>query len=166
MEELRDRLRDRGTSRRSMVVPSAEPAVLEAVEILDEFGAMCEMLYLVMVADRKMLNVEREVCRGALDVVSGGRVRTRHMDAMLDASARNVAKYGEAECFARAVKALRGDPTLAEATVVLAAAVALADGTIVAEEQKLLAELALGLDMAEERAQQLLHDLASGLGED
>src|SRR5207249_4814298 len=90
---LRDELRRRG-QRRPMVFPSAAPAVVEAVSVAEEYGAVCEAMFLVMAVEKRMLNVQRELLRGALDVLSNGRVRTSHMEAMLDAASRRLVEDG------------------------------------------------------------------------
>ena len=77
---LREELQQRG-QRPSMVSPGASLDLVEAMHVVEEYGAMCEAMYLIMAADRRVLNVEREVMRGALDVLSDGRVRTAHMEA-------------------------------------------------------------------------------------
>src|SRR5204863_9478282 len=55
---LRDALQRRG-QRRSMVFASATPSVIEAISIADEYGALCEAMFLVMAVERRMLNVQR-----------------------------------------------------------------------------------------------------------
>jgi len=162
LERLRDQLHKRG-QRPSMILATTDPNVAEAVQILEEYGPMCEAMYLVMAADGRMFNVEREVMRGALDVLSNGRVRTRHMEAMIDASARAAAQEGQDTRLRKVVDALRDDPLRAETTLVLAAAVAAADGKIAPEEQVMFDTLARGLEIDEERATKLLEDLTEQL---
>lgn len=159
LEALRDQLKARGR-RPSMVFPSASPRVLEAVELLEEYGPMCEALYLMMAADHHVRNVEREVARGALDVLSDGRLRTAHMEAMLDASSRRVAERGVDRCLDDVIESLRHDRVRAETTVLLAAAVAQADNEVTPEEHELLERLARGLDIGEARAKELLEELS------
>ena len=163
LEELRDKLQKRGQQRPSMILPSANPNIVEAIQIVEEYGALCEAMYLVMAADRRVFNVEREVLRGALDVLSNGRVRTAHMEAMLDASARRAATEGAEKRLSKVIEALRDDPIRAESTVVLAAAVAAADGHIVPEEHAIFNALARGLDIDEKRANDLLSTLTTQL---
>jgi tellurite resistance protein len=162
LEELRDRLQQSG-KRPSMILPVSAPNVIEALHVVEEYGLMCEALYLVMAADRRVLNVEREVMRGALDVLSDGRVRTAHMESMIDAAARRIADQGEAERLNRVIDSLQDDRVRAEATVVLAAAIAAADGVITPEEQAMLDRLADGLGVSQIKADQLLDSIASGL---
>jgi tellurite resistance protein len=162
LELLRDRLQTSGR-RPSMMLPSSSPIVIEAMHVVEEYALMCEALYLVMAADRRVLNVEREVMRGALDVLSNGRVRTAHMEAMIDAAARRVGEQGETERLRKVIDGLADDPVRAEATVVLAAAVAAADGLITAEEQEMLNKLAEGLGLEQSHAAGLMDEISAGL---
>lgn len=158
LEGLRDRLQRRG-QRPSMILGVTKPDVIEAAAIVEEYGPMCEALYLVMAADRRVLNVEREVTRGALDVLSGGRVRTVHMEAMLDAAARASGEDGEAKRLDEVIAQLADDPVRAEITVLLCAAVAAADGRVTPEEHRILSLLAEKLGVKEARAEELLDEL-------
>jgi tellurite resistance protein len=158
LNELRDRLRERG-QRPSMVMPVAARDLAEALEVVEEYGVMCEAMYLMMAADRRVLNVEREVMRGALAIISNERVRTSHMEAMIDASARRVAEHGEDWCVRRVIECLREDRVLAETTVVLAAVVAAADELVTPEEHALLKKLVVGLEIDEFQGERLLDEM-------
>jgi tellurite resistance protein len=157
---LRDELARRG-QRRSMVFPSATPNVIEAIGITEEYGALCEVMFLVMMVEGRMLNVQRSLLRGALDVISGGRVRTSHMEAMLDSASKRLAEDGLERRCERVVDALRDDPVRAETTLVLATAVAAADGVVTAGEQKLLDRFVKELDVDPERLGDVLDELTS-----
>jgi len=133
--------------------------VAEAMAVVQEYGDMCEAMYLMMAADHRVRNVEREVMRGALAILSEERVRSAHMEAMVDASARRVARHGEEACLNRVIESLRCDPVRAEVTVVLAAAVAVADEMVTPEEHALLHRLVVGLELGEERARAILDEL-------
>lgn len=145
-----------------MVYPTAAPNVIEAIHVVEEYGALCEAMFLMMAADRRVLNVEREVLRGALDVLSDGRVRTAHMEAMLDAAAKRLAEEGFEKRLSKVIEALRDDPVRAELTLVLAAAIAAADGKIVPEEHELFDDLARGLELDASRASSILTELTRG----
>ncbi len=164
LQELRDRLQSRGARPSVLLATAADRTLAEAVAVVEEYGPMCDILYLMMAADRRVLNVEREVMKGALGILSNGAARSAHIEAMLDASARRVAELGETACRERAVRALGSDPVRAEATVVLAAAVALADGRITPEEQRLLERLANAFQMDERHATALLDELHQQAG--
>jgi tellurite resistance protein len=157
---LRDELRRRG-QRPSMVFRSAAPNVVEAVTILEEYGALCEVMFLVMAVEKRMLNVQRELLRGALDVLSNGHVRSSHMEAMLDAASKRLAEDGlESRC-QRVTEALRDDPVRAEIALVLAGAIAAADGKITEPEQQLLDRLVRDLDVGQDRLSDILRELTA-----
>jgi tellurite resistance protein len=162
LTELRDQLAQRG-QRKSMVFPSTAPNVLEAVAIVEEYGAVCEAMFLVMAVERRMLNVQRQLLRGALDVISGGRVRTAHMEAMLDAASKRLVVDGLEKRILRVVESLADDPARAETTVVLATAVAAADGKVTEQEQALLDRLTRDLDVDSSRLADVLRELTAAL---
>jgi uncharacterized tellurite resistance protein B-like protein len=158
LEALRGRLIALG-ERPSMRFPRASLDIVEAMTALERYGPMSEAMYLMMAADGKVLNVEREVLRGALDIISDGQLRTAHMEAMLDAAARSAAAEGTKARVRAVIEALGGEPVKAELAVVLCAAVAVADGTVTKEERELFEELVEGLGIDESRANALLAEL-------
>ena len=161
LDPLREALRERG-ARPSIVVPATPNAqeLVEALRLVEEWGAFVEAMYLMMAADRRVKNVEREVLRGALLLLSEERVRTRHMEAMLDAAMRKMMVEGPEKRLAAVIEALQGNPAKAESAVVVAAAIAAADLRVVPEEHTFLAELARGLGIDEARAEKLLGEMA------
>lgn len=161
LNPLREALRQRG-ARNSIVLPNVANAaeLVDALRLVEEWGAFVEAMYLMMVADKRLKNVEREVLRGALLLLSNERVRTRHMEAMLDAAMRKVMVEGPEKRLAAVIEALQGDPAKAESAVVVAAAIAAADLKTVPEEQALFAELVRGLGIDEARAEKLLVEMA------
>lgn len=150
--------------RASVVLGSSKTSIeaVEAMTILTEYGALCEAMFLVMLADKKVKNIERDVLRGAMRVLSNDRVRSTHLESMLDAAARGVAEDGLEKRIAMVIERLRGDEGRAETVYILAAAVAAADSEIVPEESAVLQALADGLGITEERANRLLTELESG----
>ena len=161
---IRTQLQERGIKRRLNTMPSfkyidASHAVLaETMAVVEEYGPLCEVMYLMMAADHRVVQAEREVLRGALDLISEGKVRTAHMEAMLDAASRQLAAEGVDVRLAKVVRKLKRDPARAELSVALAAAVALADEKIVPEEQDLFMRLIRALGISEERANEILQD--------
>ena len=157
LDPLREALRERG-ARPSVVIPAVANGqdLVEALQLVEEWGAFVEAMYLMMAADRRVKNVEREVLRGALLLLSDDRVRTRHMEAMLDAAMRRVMAEGPEKRLAAVIEALKGNAARAESAVVVAAAIAAADLVIVPEEHALLAALARGLGIDEARADALM----------
>ncbi len=164
LEELRDALRTRG-QRASVVLsdPLSPLDLIEAMRIVEDWGAFCEAMYLMMAADRRVMNVEREVLRGALAILSEERIHTCHMEAMLDAAARRSAQEGEETRLNKVIQSLKGDPTRAEMAVIVAAAVAAADNKFPLEEQNMLTRLFEGLNVDDTRASQILAEVATAL---
>jgi tellurite resistance protein len=120
-------------------------------------------MYLMMSADGKVGNEEREVLKGALRNLSGDTIRTAHMDVMLDEAGKHVAEQGRAARMQEVVQQLHEDTTRAEVAFVLAAAIAFADNAIADEENETLNELAEGLGIEESRANQLLDEVEADL---
>lgn len=143
-----------------MRFPSASLDIVEVMTTLEQYGPMCEAMYLMMAADGKVLNVERAVLRGALEIIGKGQVRTAHMEAMLDAAAKASANQGTERRLEAVIESLGGDPIKSELAVVLCAAVAVADDKVTEEEHQLFERLASGLGITEQAANRLLSDLA------
>lgn len=159
LENLRDQLRQRGQRPSIAGGPKTSADLIEAMQIVEEYGPICEAMYLMMAADHRVVNSEREVLKGALDVLSSGRIRTMHMEAMLDSAARKCAAEGRDVRLKKVIEQLRDDVSRAEVTVVLAAAIAAADARIVPEESAVLDAMFKGLGIDPKRANELLENL-------
>jgi len=139
------------------------PDAVELMNILAEYGPLCEAMYLMMSADGRIGNEEREVLKGALRNLAGESIRSTHMEAMLDAAGKHVADEGRAARMQEVVRQLHEDRARAEVAFVLAAAIAFADNAIADEENETLNEFAEGLGIDEARANQLLDEVESDL---
>jgi tellurite resistance protein len=161
---LRDQLQQRG-QRRSIAAPdpSLSTDAVELMNVLAEYGPLCEAMYLMMSADGTIGNQEREVLKGALRNLSGDTIRTAHIDAMLDTAGKNVVEHGRTARMQEVVTQLHEDRARAEVAFVLAAAIAFADNAIADEENETLNEFAEGLGIDEGRANQLLDDVEADL---
>lgn len=164
LARLRDQLQARG-QRPSVVAPegNVSPEAMELMGVVAEYGPLCEAMYLMMSADGKISNDEREVLKGALRNLSGDSIRTAHMDAMLDEAEKNAAEHGREQRLGEVVAQLHEDGARAEVAFVLAAAIAFADNAIADEENETLNTLAEGLGIDEGRANQLLDDVEADL---
>ena len=164
LEPLREALRVRG-QRPSIVMagPHTSQDLIEAMHIVEEWGPFVEAMYIMMAVDRRVMNVEREVLRGALAVLSSETVRTRHMDAMLDAAARNIGAHGMEKRLAHVIEALRENPAKAESAVVVAAAIAAADDRVVPEEHALLERFMRELAIDPDRTTAILAELEASV---
>jgi tellurite resistance protein len=160
---LRDQLRDRG-QRPSIVMPAGVTKdVAETMQLLAEYGPLCEAMYLMMSADGHVTNDEREVLKGALRNLSDDRLRSSHIESMLDEASKRVGEHGQKARLFEVADALREDPARAEVAFVLAAAIAFADNVIADEENELLSALAERLGIDEHRANHLLDEVEKDL---
>jgi len=157
LARLRDQLQARG-QRPSVVAPdpSLPPESVELMNVLAEYGPLCEAMYLMMSADGKISTDEREVLKGALRNLSGDAIRGVHIDAMLDQATKQAAEQGREARMKEVIDGLHEDKARAEVAFVLAAAIAFADNAIADEENETLNTLADGLGIDEARANELL----------
>ena len=153
---LRNRLRDRGV-RPSISVPTAVDDALDQM-IVDHYGPLCEAMYVMMAADQQISGAERDVIRGALRELDD-RIRSRHVETLLASSAESLARDGRPARLAAIAEAIGDDVALAEAAVLLAAAVAYADGEIADAEDAVMLELLEGLQISHDRMRELLASL-------
>ncbi|MGD0526336.1 MAG: TerB family tellurite resistance protein [Polyangiaceae bacterium] len=163
---LRDQLRARG-QRPSIALTGANvsPEAAELMGVAAEYGPICEAMYLMMSADGKITNDERDVLKGALRNLSGDTVRSVHIEAMLDQAAKHVAEQGRDARLRDVIGHLHEDTARAEVAFVLAAAIAFADNAIADEENETLNALAEGLGIDESRADELLDSVEADLTE-
>lgn len=163
---LRDQLRTRG-QRPSVSLGDTKltPEAAEQAAVSAEYGPICEAMYLMMSADGKITDDEREVLKGALRNLSGDTVRGVHIEAMLEQALGNVAASGRDERLREVIAMLHEDPARAEVAFVLAAAVAFADNAIADEENETLNAFAEGLGIDESRANELLDSVEADLAE-
>lgn len=150
---LSARLRDRGAPA-SLRKPDGLDALDDAV-LIEEYAPLCEVMYLLMIADGEVAESERDVLRGALRRLDD-RIHARHFASMLKRAEQRHAEDG-ADARLRAVAAeLAPDPVRAEVAYVLAAAVAWADDDVTISENSALEDLADALGVGEARTEELL----------
>jgi tellurite resistance protein len=124
------------------------------------FEALFEAMYLMVVADGTVADVEREVLRGAVRGLTDNAVRTKHIEALMaECDAR--AKEGVAARLAVIAPVLKEDPALIDAAFSLAAAIAFADSEIQDQENDLINDLSEALGIDPQRAEDLLMQLES-----
>lgn len=166
LARLRDQLRSRG-QRPSVVAPAphASPEEVELLNVMTEYGPLCEAMYLMMSADGEISGQEREVLKGALRNLSSDGIRSVHIDAMLDLAKNNVTSQGRSERLKDVAAELREDTGRAEVAFMLAAAMAFADNAISDEENETLNDFAELLGIDETRANALLDQAEADLNE-
>jgi tellurite resistance protein len=132
------------------------PEELERAVSIAEYGPLCEAMYLMMSADKSVSAAEKDVLRGALRELSDGSVRSSHIDAMLDDAEKSIARDGRERRLEVVAALLRDDANRAEVALVLAAAIAFADGAVADEENEILSDLAERMGIDEAKAASLL----------
>ena len=162
---LRDQLRTRGQRPSVAIDPKQSPEAAELAVESAEYGPICEAMYLMMSADGKITDDERQVLRGAIRNLSGDGVRSAHIDALLEEAKKHVAEQGRDARLREVIAQLHDDPARGEVAFVLAAAVAFADNAIADEENETLSAFAEGLGIDEERADELLDSVEADLAE-
>jgi tellurite resistance protein len=162
---LRDQLRARGQRPSIALTGAVSPEAAELMGVATEYGPIIEAMYLMMSADGKITNDERDVLKGALRNLSGDTIRSVHIEAMLDQAAKHVAEQGRDARLRDVIEHLHEDGARAEVAFVLAAAIAFADNAIADEENETLNALAEGLGIDESRADELLDSVEADLTE-
>lgn len=165
LARLRDQLQARGQRPSVVPPPGVSPENAELLAIVTEYGPLCEAMYLMMSADGKVSDEEREVLRGALRNLSGDAIRSAHIESMLDTAGKTVAEEGRETRMHAIIDGLKEDKARAEVAFVLAAAIAFADNAIADEENETLNALAEGLGIDEARANELLDDVEKDLAQ-
>jgi hypothetical protein len=122
------------------------------------FGALFEVMFLMIAADGLVADEEFEVLRGAARGLTDNEIRTPYIEKLL-AECKERYKQGRAARLAAIAPILKEDPVLIDAGFSLAAAIAFADSEIRDEENALINEIATALDLDDQRSEELLKQL-------
>ncbi len=165
IRRLRDALLQSGR-RPSVVMSSAyetltregllSPEETTALQRVDPLG---EIMFLMMSADGKVEEAERDAVRGAIRGLTDNLLRTGTINVMLENYARALAEQGKDARMHEIAEAISEDKSEAEGAFALAAAVALADDDVAEEENAFINQLAEWLSIPEERAGEILDQL-------
>ncbi len=158
--QLRDELRNRGKHR--TVVPASVPTEAPSVDVIaivQRVAPICEVLYLLMVADDRTDARELDVMRGAIRVLTENALRSSVITGMLERFEVNANQYGREARLAQVTGQLSADRQDAEAAYTLAAVMAIADESSDEEERAWLEELRQMLGIKPARAAELLGGL-------
>jgi tellurite resistance protein len=120
------------------------------------FEALFEVMCLMVTADGRVTDTERDVLRGAVRGLTQHAVRTHHIEKLFEQCAE-LAKQGVDARLSAVAPTLKEDPALADAAFSLAAALAFADDEIEDEENELINSLADKLELGDERTTELLN---------
>ncbi len=157
LQRIRDQLLDLGAppSTHFMRAADADDPFSGDDDARARFEALFEAMYLMVVADGTVADVEREVLRGAVRGLTDNAVRTKHIEKLMGECDARV-KEGVKARLAAIAPVLKEDEALIDAAFSLAAAIAFADDEIQDQENDLINDLADVLGLGAERAEDLL----------
>lgn len=165
LARLRDELLQRG-ARNSLapqpvgnVVPGAAAFSADVAAVMQRVAPMCELLYLLMVADQDSNQRERDLLRGAIRALTDGALRTGAIDALLARFQATLELQGRDVRLALVTGQLAADREDAEAAFTLAAVMVIADDRASEIEESLLADTRELLGISAKRAATLLGEV-------
>lgn len=165
IERLRDALLQSGR-RPSMVISSAYETLTregllspEEAHALSRVDALAETMFLMMSADGRVDPVERDAVRGAIRGLTGNLLRSGTINVMLENYAKRLAEQGRDARLQEIAAEIAESTSDAEGAFALAAAVALADDEVSAEENAFINQLAEWFGIDDERAAEILDQL-------
>jgi len=162
---LRDALLQSGR-RPSLVLSTAYETLVRAGMLSPEESAalnrvdpLAETMFLMMAADGKIEQSERDAVRGAIRGLSDNLLRSGTVNVMLENYQKRLDEQGRDERLRQIADDLAEEPGEAEGAFTLAAAVALADDQVTDEENAFINQLAEWFGITEERANAVLDEL-------
>ncbi|MBK8999335.1 MAG: TerB family tellurite resistance protein [Myxococcales bacterium] len=162
---LRDALLASGRRPTMVLSPAYETLTREGLLSQEETMALsridplAETMFLMMSADGKIEEAERDVVRGAIRGLSDNLLRSGTINVMIENYQKRLAEQGRDARLQEIAEEIAEEPSEAEGAFALAAAVALADEEIADEENALINQLAEWFGISEERAGQILDQL-------
>lgn len=162
---LRDALLASGRRPTMVLSPAYETLTREGLLSQEETMALsridplAETMFLMMSADGKIEESERDVVRGAIRGLSDNLLRSGTINVMIENYQKRLAEQGRDARLQEIAEEIAEEPSEAEGAFALAAAVALADEEIADEENALINQLAEWFGISEERAGQILDQL-------
>jgi uncharacterized tellurite resistance protein B-like protein len=165
IRRLRDALLKSGRRENAVLSPAYETLARAGLLTDDErtdlarVAPMAEAMFLVMAADGKVTEGEREAVRGALRGLTDNRLHDGTLQVLLKDFEGALASEGRTARLERLGGALAKRPSDAEGAFALAAAIALADDEVADEERLIMTELARWFGITAERATAILGQL-------
>ncbi|MCC6897461.1 MAG: TerB family tellurite resistance protein [Polyangiaceae bacterium] len=162
---LRDALLASGRRPTTVLSPAYETLTREGLLSNEETVALsrveplAETMFLMMSADGKIEEAERDVVRGAIRGLSDNLLRSGTINVMLETYQKRLDEQGRDARLHEIAEEISSEPSEAEGAFALAAAVALADEDVADEENALINQLADWFGISEERAGEILDQL-------
>lgn len=149
-----------------MVASSAyETLTREGLLSTEELGAiqrvepLAETMFLMMSADGKISDDERDAVRGAIRGLTDNLLRSGTINVLLEGYEKRLAESSRDERLHEIAEEIASDPTEAEGAFALAAAVALADDEVSDEENAFINQLAEWFGIGAARCSEILDQL-------
>jgi tellurite resistance protein len=165
IKRLRDALLASGRRPTLVLSPAYETLTREGLLSQEETLALtridplAETMFLMMSADGKIADAEKDVIRGAVRGLSDNLLRSGTINVMLENYAKRLSTEGREQRLRQIAEEIAEEPSEAEGAFALAAAVALADDEIADEENTLINQLAEWFAISAERADEILDQL-------
>ncbi len=142
--------------------PAASPSLSgDELAMMRRVSPLLEPMYLMIVADCEVDEVEEEVFLGAARALSGGALKRPAIRVMLATFKQQVQAQGRLERLEDVANSLALDRDEAETAFTLAAVAATADHALKPSETALLDQLAKWLSISERRQAELLGHVQS-----
>jgi tellurite resistance protein len=165
IERLRDALLQSGR-RPSAVMSSAYETLTregllspEEASALNRVDPLAEAMFLMMSADGKVADEERDAVRGAIRGLTDDLLRSGTINVMLENYAKRLAEQGRDARLEEIASEIAEETSEAEGAFALSAAVALADDEITQEENTFINQLAEWFGISPDRASEILDQL-------
>jgi tellurite resistance protein len=165
IERLRNTLLESGRRPSAVLSPAYETLAragylsTEEKLALDRVDPLAETMFLMMSADGRVADAERDAVRGAIRGLSDDALHTGTINVMIEKFGARLAEQGRDARLQEIASALAANRTEAETAFSLAAAVALADDEVAEEENELINQLADWFRIDEKRAAEILDEL-------
>jgi tellurite resistance protein len=131
----------------------------EETQALARVDPLAETMFLMMAADGKVEEAERDAVRGAIRGLTDDIIRSGTIKVMLENYQQKLEEEGREARLQEIAEAIAEEPSDAEGAFALAAAVALADDDVADEENELINQLAEWFGISDERAGEILDQL-------
>jgi len=131
----------------------------EEVAAINRVDPLAETMFLMMSADGKVAEEEKDAVRGAIRGLTDNLIRSGTINVMLENYEARLAEEGKDQRLHEIAETICEDASEAEGAFALAAAVALADEEVADEENALINQLADWFGIPAARAEEILDQL-------
>lgn len=131
----------------------------EEANALNRVDPLVEAMFLMMSADGKVADEERDAVRGAIRGLTDNLLRSGTINVMLENYAKRLAEQGRDARLEEIASEIAEETGEAEGAFALSAAIALADDEVTEEENAFINQLAEWFGIAPDRATEILDQL-------